>query len=80
MYINAVANSVMLYLQNDFYNIIFKTIKNLYIAPGPVPPPPPAQGKIVGACLSERVLLRLIRACDCPSSCHVLLRGLNYVG
>ena len=40
MYINAVANSVMLYLQQDFYNIIFKIKHNLYIASGSAPPPP----------------------------------------
>jgi hypothetical protein len=37
MYINTVANSVMLHLQHDFYSVIFK-IKQ-----------PPLQGKILGA-------------------------------
>jgi hypothetical protein len=33
MYINAVSDSVMLGLQHDFYNIIFKIRRKLYIAP-----------------------------------------------
>jgi hypothetical protein len=33
--------AVMLYLQHDFYNIIFKMQHKLYIASGLVPPPPP---------------------------------------
>jgi hypothetical protein len=44
MYINAFANSVILYLQHDFYNIIFEIIKHkLFIVSGsaPHPPPPP---------------------------------------
>jgi hypothetical protein len=40
MYISAVANSVMLYLRHDFYNIIFKIKYKLYIVSGSVPPPP----------------------------------------
>jgi hypothetical protein len=40
--INAVAVSVMLYLQHDFYNIVFKIKHKLYIASG-LPPPPPAK-------------------------------------
>jgi hypothetical protein len=40
MYINAVADSVMLYLQHDFYNIIFKIKHKLYTASGYAPPPP----------------------------------------
>jgi hypothetical protein len=39
MYIDAVANSVMLYLQHDFYNISFKIKHKLYIASGSDPPP-----------------------------------------
>jgi hypothetical protein len=38
MYINAVANIVMLCLQHDFYNIIFKMKRKLYIASGSAPP------------------------------------------
>jgi hypothetical protein len=38
MYINAVAKSVMLYLQHDFYNIIFKVTHKLHTALGSVPP------------------------------------------
>jgi hypothetical protein len=34
MYINAVADSVMLYLQHGFYSITSKTRKILYIASG----------------------------------------------
>jgi hypothetical protein len=39
MYINTVADSVMLYLQHDFYKIIFKIKHKLYIASGSAPPP-----------------------------------------
>jgi hypothetical protein len=39
MYINAVAGSVMLYLQYGFYNIIFKIKHKLYIASGSAPTP-----------------------------------------
>jgi hypothetical protein len=40
MYINAVAGSVMLCLQHDFYCIIFKIKTKLCIASGSAPPPP----------------------------------------
>jgi hypothetical protein len=40
MYINATANNVMLYLQHNFCNIIFKIKYELYIASGSAPPPP----------------------------------------
>jgi hypothetical protein len=40
MHINAIADSIVLYLCHDFYNIILK-IKKLYIALGSAPPPPP---------------------------------------
>jgi hypothetical protein len=49
MYINAVAGSVILYSQHDFYNIIFKIKHKLYIASGSDPPP---QEKILGAQLA----------------------------
>jgi hypothetical protein len=39
MYINAVAGSVMLYLQRDFCNMIFKRQQKLYIGSGSAPPP-----------------------------------------
>jgi hypothetical protein len=48
MYINAVADSVMLCLLQDFYNIIFKIKHKLYVTSGSAPTPPPPQGKIVG--------------------------------
>jgi hypothetical protein len=48
MCINAVANSVMLYLQHDFHNIIFKIKHELCIISGSATPPPP-QGKVLGA-------------------------------
>jgi hypothetical protein len=51
MYINAVANNVMLHVY-DFYNIIFKIKYKLNIASGSAPPPPP-QGKIMSAHLPE---------------------------
>jgi hypothetical protein len=38
MCINAVADSVMFYLQHDFYNIIFKIKRKLCIASGSAPP------------------------------------------
>ena len=49
MYINEVADSVMLqlYLQHDFYNIIFKIKPKLYIDTGSATVPP--QGKLLGA-------------------------------
>jgi hypothetical protein len=40
MYVNAVADSVMLYLQHVFYNRIYKTKYKLYIASGSSTPPP----------------------------------------
>jgi hypothetical protein len=42
VYINAVANSVMLrlYLRHDSYNITFKIKYKLYIESGSTPPPP----------------------------------------
>jgi hypothetical protein len=40
MYINAVAGSVMLCLQHDVYNTIFKIKHKLYIALKSAPPPP----------------------------------------
>jgi hypothetical protein len=60
-YKNAVADSVMLYLQHDFCDIIFKTRHKLYIASGSTPPPPPPRKN------SGRT----------HYSCHTLLRGLN---
>jgi hypothetical protein len=50
MYINAVAGSVMLYLQHDFCNIIFKVENKLYTALWPAPPPPPKEEFWVRAC------------------------------
>jgi hypothetical protein len=51
MYINTVSDSVMLYLQHDFCNIIFKIQHKLYIASGSASPPPPPERKILGALL-----------------------------
>jgi hypothetical protein len=39
MYINAVVNTDMLYLQYDFYNITFKITYKLYITSRPPPLP-----------------------------------------
>jgi hypothetical protein len=50
MYINAVAGSVMLYLQHDFYLIIFKIKDKLYMASGSDHP----QGQVLGAHLFQR--------------------------
>jgi hypothetical protein len=47
MYVNAVSDSVMLYLQHNFCNIIFKIKHKLYRASGTAtypPPPPPNSG------------------------------------
>jgi hypothetical protein len=44
-YVNAVAKSVMLYLQHDFYNIIFKNKLKFYLALVSAPPPPPPKEK-----------------------------------
>jgi hypothetical protein len=49
MYIHAVADSVMLCLQHDFYNIIFKIEHKLYTASWSTPHPPTPQGRILGA-------------------------------
>jgi hypothetical protein len=46
LFVSAVADSVMLCLQHDFYDIIFKIKHNFYVASGSVPPP---QWKILGA-------------------------------
>jgi hypothetical protein len=43
MYINVVADSVMLHIQHYFYNKIFKIKHNFYSAPGSAPPPPQRQ-------------------------------------
>jgi hypothetical protein len=51
-YINAVSECVIMYLQRDFYNIIFKIKHKLYVASWSAPPP---QGKIVGAHLAEAI-------------------------
>jgi hypothetical protein len=40
MYINAVVDSVMLYLWHDFYNIIFKIKQIIYSLRVSLPPPP----------------------------------------
>jgi hypothetical protein len=55
IYINAAANSAMLhlYLQNDFYSVIFKIKHKLRVASGPAP-----RLKILGAHLSIAVLPR----------------------
>jgi hypothetical protein len=39
MYINAVADSAMLYLQHDSYNIVLKIKYKLYTISGSAPPP-----------------------------------------
>ena len=46
MYINTVANSVMLqeYLGHDFHNRIFKIKCKLHVASGSAPPPLPVKG------------------------------------
>jgi hypothetical protein len=43
MYINAAADSVMLYLRHDFYNKTFKIKHKLYVASGSDPLPSPGQ-------------------------------------
>jgi hypothetical protein len=66
IYINAFADSVMLYLQHDFYNMIFKIEPRLYIASGSVPPPPNPKRKILGAHLAICIQLNAtyIRLCE----------------
>jgi hypothetical protein len=59
MYINAVAKSVILHLQHDFYNTIFKITHKLYIASGSAPRP---QGNILGVHLEKIMLLEAIKS------------------
>jgi hypothetical protein len=54
MYINAVAKSVMLYLQHDFYKIIFKIKCKLCIASVSAPPPPSKENFWVRVCKPGR--------------------------
>jgi hypothetical protein len=61
MYINVVADSVILYLQHDFYNIIFKIKHKLYIATeSALTSLPPPQGKILGAHVDSTVAFRFL--------------------
>jgi hypothetical protein len=53
MHTNAVADSVVLYLQHDFYNMIFKIKHKLYTASRSARTHPPTQGKIVGGQLQK---------------------------
>jgi hypothetical protein len=50
IHVSAVADSVMLYLQKDFYNIIFKIKRKLYIALGSAP-----KANILGAHLCQYI-------------------------
>jgi hypothetical protein len=50
LYTNAVSDSVMLYFQHDFYNLIFITKHKLYIASGSPHPPPPEEKFCVRTC------------------------------
>jgi hypothetical protein len=54
MYINTVAGSVMLYLQHDFYNIIFKSNINYTYSFWVAPPPP--EGNILVTQLTNYVV------------------------
>jgi hypothetical protein len=56
MYINAVANGIMLYLLCDFYNIIFKTKHKLYVDSG-LPPPPATK---TSGCTPASLLLSVV--------------------
>jgi hypothetical protein len=72
MYINAVAGSVILYLEHDFYNIIFKIKHKLYIASGSALLP--TKGKIEGARLPADLSLIQHVQTGCgahPTSCSV---------
>jgi hypothetical protein len=55
MYINAVADSAVLYLRHDFYNVIFKIKQKLCIASGSASPTPPKEKFWVRTCLKEKV-------------------------
>jgi hypothetical protein len=46
--VNTVANSAVLHLRHDFYNIILETEHKLYIASGSGPPLPPPPAKNSG--------------------------------
>jgi hypothetical protein len=76
MYINAVADSVMFYLQHDFYNIIFKIKKimdTLRVSPRP-------QGKVLDAHLyvyiiavskGSVLIVRKLATANDPVTIHV---------
>jgi hypothetical protein len=57
MYIKAVAACVMLYLQHDLFNIIFKIKEITYSLR--ITPTAPYQGKILGAHLLQYRLFKL---------------------
>jgi hypothetical protein len=58
LYINAVSGSVMLYLQHDFYNIIFKIKQIIYSLR--VIPLPPQEKFWVRACVKEITSIRVV--------------------
>jgi hypothetical protein len=64
MYTNAVANSVMLCLQRDFYNTIFNIKHKLHVSSGSATPPP-SPTKILGAyCGAEPCSIELCNTSD----------------
>jgi hypothetical protein len=62
MYINAVADCVILYLQHDFYNTIFK-IKQI-ICSFRVSPPPPAPRRKNSGCAPDCAVSLLTGVCQ----------------
>jgi hypothetical protein len=76
MYIHAVADSVMLCLQHDFCNIIFKIEHKFYIATVSTPPPPP-QGNILGAHLIH--VQTPPNQCERTSHFYILITRLQYL-
>jgi hypothetical protein len=68
LYISAVADSVMLYLRHDFYNVIFNIKHKLYTASGSAYSSPPPPQKILVAhlvsdtgCAQQRGVIMVIK-------------------
>jgi hypothetical protein len=65
MYLTAIADSVMLYLQHDLHDIIFKMKHKLCIASGSAPPTQDisgcAHGDCCGICYEDQLKKEIVR-------------------